>query len=155
MTHSSCFTKYGQEPEVGLKFQAEIDGTITGIRFYKGLGNDGPHVGNLWTSSGTLLATVTFTNETTTGWQQADLPTPVAITAHTTYVVSYHAPGGHPAYDRAYFTTDDANAPLRALADGEEDGNSVYQYGASGFPTQTSNAANYWVDVVFDTISPQ
>ena len=30
-------------------------------------------------------------------------------------------------------------------------GNGVYKYGASGFPNQTFNASNYWVDVVFET----
>ena len=30
-------------------------------------------------------------------------------------------------------------------------GNGVYGYGASAFPTQTFNATNYWVDVVFDS----
>src|SRR5882724_4602790 len=63
--------------ELGLKFQATVNGSITGIRFYKGTGNTGTHVGHLWTSSGTSLASVTFTNETATGWQQATLATPV------------------------------------------------------------------------------
>ena len=80
--------------ELGLKFQASVNGSITGIRFYKGRKNTGPHVGHLWTNSGTLLASVSFTNETATGWQQATLATPVAITANTTYVVSYYAPAG-------------------------------------------------------------
>jgi hypothetical protein len=30
----------------------------------------------------------------------------------------------------------------------------VYRYGASGFPTDTFNATNYWVDAVFDTVAP-
>ena len=58
--------------EVGVKFQADLDGDITGIRFYKGAGNTGTHIGNLWTSTGQLLATATFVNETATGWQQVD-----------------------------------------------------------------------------------
>jgi hypothetical protein len=80
--------------------------------------------------------------------------TPIAITANTTYVVSYRAPRGHYAADEQYFTAAYTNAPLRALADGEQGGNSVYRYGASGFPTQTYNAANYWVDVVFTPTNP-
>ncbi len=43
----------------------------------------------------------------------------------------------------------DVNGPLTALADGAGGGNGVYLYGAGGFPTQTYNATNYWVDVVF------
>ena len=63
-----------------------MNGYITGIRFYKGSGNTGTHVGHLWTSTGTLLATATFSNETASGWQQVNFATPVAITAGTTYV---------------------------------------------------------------------
>ena len=41
--------------EVGVKFSADTDGVITGIRFYKGATNTGPHVADLWSSTGTLL----------------------------------------------------------------------------------------------------
>ena len=34
--------------EVGVRFRSDVDGSITGIRFYKGAANVGPHVGNLW-----------------------------------------------------------------------------------------------------------
>src|SRR5689334_333145 len=76
--------------ELGMKFRASADGYITGVRFYKGATNTGAHVGNLWTSTGTRLATATFTNETASGWQEVNFATPVQITADTTYVVSYH-----------------------------------------------------------------
>jgi len=33
--------------------------------------------GNLWTTSGTLLATATFSNETASGWQEVTFATPV------------------------------------------------------------------------------
>ena len=33
--------------ELGVLFQAERDGTVTGVRFYKGPGNNGIHVGHL------------------------------------------------------------------------------------------------------------
>jgi hypothetical protein len=58
-------------------------GNIIGIRFYKGLGNNGIHIGLLYTSSGTLLAPATFTGETAFGWRQMNFSTPVAITANT------------------------------------------------------------------------
>jgi hypothetical protein len=45
-------------------------------------------------SSGTLLGQVTFTNESASGWQEADFPSPVPVAADTTYVVSYFAPIG-------------------------------------------------------------
>jgi hypothetical protein len=42
--------------EVGMKFSSSTNGEITGIRFYKGPTNTGTHVGDLWSSTGTLLA---------------------------------------------------------------------------------------------------
>ena len=138
--------------ELGVKFRSDVAGTIIGIRFYKASTNTGTHVGNLWSSTGGLLATATFTNETASGWQQVDFSSPVPIDANTVYVASYHASAGHFSVDWDYFaTTGVDNPPLHALADGESGGNGVYAYGASStFPTQTVNSANYWVDVVFD-----
>ena len=80
---------------LGLQFQASSSGFITGVRFYKESDNTGTHVGSLWSSSGTLLATGTFSNETASGWQELDFSSPVAITAGTTYVASYHTNTGH------------------------------------------------------------
>ena len=142
--------------ELGVKFRSDVDGTIAGIRFYKAAANTGTHIGNLWTSNGTLLATVTFTNETASGWQQALFATPVAITSNTVYVASYHANNGHYSADLNYFSGKGVdNPPLHALTNGVSGGNGVYRYGASSlFPNQTWNAANYWVDVVFQPASP-
>ena len=137
--------------ELGVKFRSDVTGTITGIRFYKANANTGAHVGNLWTTNGTRLATVLFSNETASGWQQALFATPVTIASNTVYVASYHASSGHYSEDDYYFRGKGVdNPPLHALADGVSGGNSVYAYGSSSaFPNQTWNAANYWVDVVF------
>ena len=89
--------------ELGLKFRTTHDGFITGVRFYKGPQNIGIHVGNLWTTTGTLLGTVTFANETASGWQQALFAAPVGVTANTTYVVSYHTDAGFYSGDGAFF----------------------------------------------------
>jgi hypothetical protein len=139
--------------ELGVKFKADVNGSITGIRFYKGTGNTGTHVGNLWTASGTNLASVTFGNETASGWQQALFSSPVAITAGTVYVASYLAPAGHYAADNGYFASAGVdNAPLHALQDGVSGGDGVYAYGStSSFPSNTWQSSNYWVDVVFAT----
>lgn len=137
--------------EVGVKFRADTNGSITGIRFYKASTNTGTHVGNLWSNTGGNLGTVTFTGESASGWQQASFATPVPITAGTTYVASYLAPNGHYAADNRYFTGSAvANGPLTALADGTDGGNGVYRYGAGGgFPNNSFQGTNYWVDVVF------
>jgi len=74
---------------------------------------------------------------------------PVAITANTTYVASYHTNVGQYGVNDAFFTTAVDNPPLHALADGVGSANGVFLYGAGGFPTQTYGSSNYWVDVVF------
>ena len=47
-------------------------------RFYKGTGNNGTHTGSLWSATGTLLATGTFTNETAQRLADPDLREPGA-----------------------------------------------------------------------------
>jgi hypothetical protein len=136
--------------EVGVKLSSEVNGSVTGIRFYKAAANTGTHIGNLWSESGTLLASATFTNETASGWQQVTFAEPVAITAGTTYVAGYLAPNGHySATSAAFSAAGMSNPPLQTLANGTSpDG--VYEYGASPvFPASSYNATNYWVDVMF------
>jgi hypothetical protein len=127
---------------------------VTAIRFYKGSQNTGTHVGDLWSSTGTLLATVTFTGETSSGWQQANLSAAVPVTAGTVYVVSYHTNVGHYAEDDFFFNTAYDNVPLHAPASTSTSPNDVYGYGPAGtFPTQLYNNSNYYVDVVYNTTS--
>ncbi len=136
--------------EIGVKFTSDVAGNVTGVRFYKGSQNSGTHVGHLWSSNGTLLATVTFANETASGWQQANFSQPVAIQANTTYVVSYYCPRGHYSSDNWFFQNSAVNhVPLHALQNTSSHSNGVYRYGASSFPNQSWDASNYWVDLVF------
>jgi hypothetical protein len=139
--------------ELGMKFRSNEDGYITGIRFYKGPQNTGTHVGNLWSSNGQLLARATFTNETATGWQEVNFTNPVAITANTVYVVSYHTNVGFYSQDAGYFANSGFNnPPLYALRNGESGANGIYRYSQNpAFPNSTYQSANYWVDVVFTT----
>ena len=130
---------------LGLRFQASSDGTISGVRFYKETDNTGTHTGSLWSASGTLLATGTFTGESASGWEELDFSTPVPVTAGTTYVASYHTDAGHYAFTSGGLSSAVTNGPLTALAAG-----GVYGYGPDGtFPSNTFNANNYWVDVVY------
>ena len=38
--------------ELGTKFRSDINGFITGVRFYKAAANTGTHTGTLWSSTG-------------------------------------------------------------------------------------------------------
>jgi hypothetical protein len=134
--------------ELGIQFRSDVSGYVTGIRFYKGAGNTGTHIGNLWTSTGQRLATATFTNESASGWQQVTFASPILITANTTYVASYFAPAGHYAFAPAYLTSRVDSGPLHALANFVDGNNGVFVYGSDAFPTQSGSGSNYWVDVV-------
>jgi hypothetical protein len=137
----------GSAVELGVRFSSTTSGFVTGIRFYKAAANTGTHTGSLWSSSGQLLATGTFVNETASGWQTLVFSQPVAITAGTTYVASYHANSGHYSVSRNYFGSQFTSGNLRVAANG-----GVYRYGTtSAMPSSTYQASNYWVDVLFTT----
>jgi hypothetical protein len=137
----------GTDPvTVGLQFYSEVAGNVTGIRFYKGTGNTGTHVANLWSATGQSLASATFTGETTTGWQQVNFTTPYTITPNTSYVISYFTPTGHFAHDQYYDWASLFAAPLHVFTSSP----GVFHYGTvAGFPNESFNVSNYWVDLVF------
>ncbi len=140
-----------QAAELGLTVMSSLPGYITGVRFYKGPKNLGTHIGYLWSSTGTMLASVTFTNESATGWQQANFSTPIAIDANTVYVFSYWSPKGHYADDAGYFATSGVtNQMLYAPPDGQYGPNGSYA-ASNAFPASSANSSNYWVDLVFTT----
>nr|CEL12738.1 hypothetical protein [Kibdelosporangium sp. MJ126-NF4]CTQ93498.1 hypothetical protein [Kibdelosporangium sp. MJ126-NF4] len=135
--------------ELGVRFTTSANGSVTGVRFYKGVGNSGTHTGTLWSNTGVQLATGTFTGETASGWQTLTFTTPVTVQAGQTYVASYTAPNGRYAADSGYFNrTAVTSAPLSAPLSGPGNANGVYKVGP-GFPESTYQGGNYWVDVVF------
>ena len=139
----------GRPLEVGVKFQSSVAGQITALKFYRSPSDTGADLLDLWTATGTKLASATFTNTAASGWQTVALSTSVAIAANTTYVVSYHTTGAYAATDN-FFTTDVTSGVLTAPS---ISGNGVYAYGGTStagiFPTNTWYASNYWADVVF------
>src|SRR5262249_50080602 len=137
--------------ELGVKFRSDVPGVVRGVRFYKGTRNTGTHIANLWSSSGTLLATAQFTNETASGWQEATFAAPVGINANTTYIASYHTDVGFYSSDNNFYASNGIDSPpLHAPSDAAAGGQNVYRYGSTGFPSFSFSATNYWVDVVFD-----
>ncbi len=136
--------------ELGVKFHSDIAGSITGVRFYRNSADNGPHTGSLWSDSGQLLATGTFTNETPTGWQQLNFSTPVAIAANTNYVASYHTSSGYNQTVNFFAGQAYDNGTLHAVEDGADGPNGVFYLGSgTNFPNQGYQASNYWIDVVF------
>jgi hypothetical protein len=137
--------------ELGMRFRADDDGFITALRYYRGAGVTGTHVGHLWTDSGTQLGpAVTFDNSSSPGWHEAALVPAVHVTRNTTYVVSYFASNGGYSADTGFFASAFDAAPLHAPADTASKPNGVFVYtGTGGFPNMPSGATNYGADVVF------
>lgn len=131
--------------ELGVRFRSDAHGSITGIRFYKGARNEGPHVGSLWSGDGVALATARFTDESPTGWQTALFDRPVGIVKGSTYVASYLAPHGHYSVGIGDLSRQVSRGGLTVPV-----GGGVYAYGAGAFPTQSYKNANYFVDVIFE-----
>jgi VCBS repeat-containing protein len=142
----------GTPLEVGVKFTSSTAGQVTALKFYRSPGDSGPDLLDLWTATGTKLASATFTNTAASGWQTVTLTTPVNITANTTYVASYHTTGVY-AVTEPFFTADVTSGPLTAPSTTNAGGNGVYAYGGTNtaglFPTNTFNSSNYFADMVF------
>jgi Domain of unknown function (DUF4082) len=136
---------------VGMRFQSALSSSVTGVRFYKLPDMTGTHTGVLYNvGGGAPLATVTFTGETATGWQDQKFTTPVPIIAGTTYVIAVYM-------DNGFYTADlhgldaplTSNGVVTSLGNTANPPNGVFDYGtgAPSFPNTGFNGSNYWVDV--------
>jgi hypothetical protein len=136
--------------ELGLKFRSAKAGQIQSIRYWKTPSETGTHVGKIWSSTGQLLASVTFTNETASGWQEQALATPLTIVANTTYVVSVNSNGFY-ARTLDAFNNVVTSGDLSTVADGS---NGVF--GTPGtLPTQSNRNSNYYRDIVFSPLAQE
>ena len=136
--------------ELGMKFRCTVQGaSANGVKFYKGTLNTGPHTGRLWNATtGALLATATFSGETSSGWQSANFPAPVLLTQNQLYVVSYHTTTKYSVTENG-LATQRTSGQLVAPASGTVSGNGVFTYGAAGsFPVSSFASTNYFVDVI-------
>ena len=131
--------------ELGMKFRSARGGQINAIRFWKAPSETGTHIGKIWTATGTLLKSITFTNETASGWQQQVLDTPVNIQANTTYVVSVNA-NAYYVITYNQLASSITNSDLSSVADGN---NGVYNTSSNSFPASSYQNSNYYRDIVF------
>ena len=136
---------------LGLRFQSSVAGFVKGVRFFSPdevpipAGN---FTGQLWTETGTLLASGTFTGVTVSTWNELLFANPILITAGTTYVASFHTNATKYVGTANGLLAPVVNGSLTALA-----GGGVYIYGAAAtFPVNAGNT-NYWTDVIFSPSS--
>ncbi len=142
-----------QPVELGVKFRTDVDGSVSAVRFFRAVPIDSGYTVHVWSETGELLGKgAAFEGQQPTpGWQTIQVYPPVAVKAGVTYVASYYASKGQYSVSEGFFSNITVtNGPLHALGDGVDGGNGVYVYGqGGGFPTQSHNASNYWVDVLF------
>lgn len=130
--------------ELGTRFIATVNGQLTAIRFYKSASESGIHTGRIWSTSGQQLASVVFSGETPSGWQQQSLTTPLNIVANTEYMVTVDTPNTYFAATISGLNSQVNNGNLQTIV-----GNNG-RYGPVGsYPTNSWQNSNYFRDVVF------
>ena len=139
--------------ELGMKFTLDVDGEVKGIRYWRAPGEStSGHIGKIWSSTGTQLASVAFASETACPsgyasgcWQQLTLSTPVALDAGT-YVVSVNTQSNKYVYTTNGLASAIDNGPIHAVGGS----NGVYSTTPGAFPTTSYNNSNYFRDVIFE-----
>lgn len=130
--------------ELGTGFTSSVNGQITAIRFYKAPGETSTHTGRIWNDSGQQVASVVFTGETASGWQEQALATPLAVTATTKYTVTVNTTNTYYAATDGGLNSATTNGYLTTVVGGNG------RYGPVGsFPTSSWQNSNYFRDVVF------
>jgi hypothetical protein len=134
--------------ELGMRFVSDASGQITAIRFWKVAGEGDSHIGRIW-RGGVQVASVTFMNETASGWQQQALASPLPVSAGVEHIVSVNT------------TNNKFAATVSGLAAEIRSGNLVAPGGANGvfnfpglLPNSTYQNSNYFRDVVFSANPP-
>lgn len=126
--------------ELGMIFKSSVPGQIWGIRYYRALSETGSHQGRLWSAGGAEIAHALFTSEIGSGWQQQLFPAPVNISAGTPYMASVNVNIRY-VYTGGVWSSSITNGPLTAYG-------AAYNITPGSYPN-TSNTANYFVDILF------
>jgi hypothetical protein len=141
---------------LGVKFKSTQAGTVSAIRFYRAF--RAPSVGytvKLFNTGHTLLAQAKTAKDTCAipCWEQVSLASPITISANTLYIAAYYDANGRYAGDTGGLTNTVTSGPLSAPSSSSVGGNGVYTY-STGFPNQTYQDSNYYVDIVFVPSAP-
>ena len=138
--------------KLGMKFQVTQNAQVEGIRYYRGPGNDGTHVGHLWDSGGrTARRGRPSAASPPAAGSTHRCPQPlVLVPAPSTWCRTSRQPAGTPCSGAT--STPGRSRPARSSAWRTSPGTATAStaYGG-GFPTGTYGGGNYWVDVVVRT----
>jgi hypothetical protein len=141
----------GVELAVGTAIANSVKGKIVSLRFYKSSSDQREStVMRLWNTSGTELGSVTISHaKTASGWQEANLASPVTVAASITSVVSVTLPSpGVLQYTANGLTSKLTNGVLSAPAKG---GRYRYKSESTPYPFTTQESNNlFYVDIGFE-----
>jgi hypothetical protein len=143
---------------LGVKFKSAQAGTISAVRFYRAVKNTTGYTVKLFNGSGSMLASARVTSDicAVPCWEQISFASPISISPNIIYVAAYYTSNGRYPNDTGTnggLTNAVTNGPLTAPASSTVGGNGVYTY-STGFPNQTWQSSNYYVDVVFAPSAP-
>jgi Domain of unknown function (DUF4082) len=134
--------------ELGTRFWADVPGQITAVRLYTSAAENGNHTVRIWQSSiGTMVAGPYSWNipSGTQGWQSFTLPTSVAISANTDYIVAISNGSDYNYAEQVDgFDAPIVNGNLHTYV-----GSGVWTSTLGTMPTSTWSNTNYFRDVVF------
>jgi hypothetical protein len=142
----------GVSYDLGIKVRPLAQGRLYALRYWKAPSEVLPdgvnfHLGKVYGPDGEILGIAKFENETASGWQEAALQKPIALSLGKTYTVVVDA------YSHYVATNDAFVQPLRSgklevVADGA---NGVYGPIWEA-PTNSFRNSNYFRDVVFSKL---
>lgn len=142
--------------DLGVCFTTLEPGTIIAIRHYKSPKETGEHIGRIYGQDGKELATVTFTNETESGWQEAFLQEPLPIRPNHVYTICVNINKAFPSTWAAFRAKVFEAGPLRTVPglDMPFPANNVKNNGPFSkpgrlLPVKEAENTNYFRDIVF------
>ena len=133
--------------ELGTKFKANVNGSITKVRIYTNASEGGNHSVRIWRADSTLLSgphTWSITSGTA-GWKLFTLPSALNITANTDYIVAVSN-----STDKYYsYTSHGFDSPINNGNLITYTGSGLFNMTLGSMPGTAFNNCNYFRDVVF------
>jgi len=131
----------GKTWEQGVEISSSLEGTIKEVKFWRAADEpQGGHIARIWSNSGSLLASKSFTENSSPGWQSATMN--FRISPGDRYRITYNI---HKTVAKTFFVFNNGpitKGPLTAWT-------SWYGTPAGNFPTSNSSS-NFFADVVFN-----
>ena len=129
--------------ETGVRITMTDNAQARAIRFWKSPGETGTHTGRIWNSFGNQIGSVVFSGETASGWQTAQLTTPVTLSDNQTYTISVNRNNFYPSTSGG-LNSQVIAGPMRTVVGS----NGVFGLTGGSRPTLSNSNSNYFVDLI-------